>query len=74
MNSDLKRVRDGQGLEDSTPGSPALKKRSLLSSSRAKAEDGDIMGDWMEVVEVSYSIGFERRDVSDQRTKRRASC
>lgn len=67
-------MRDGQGLEDSAPGSPALKKRSLLSSSRAKAEDGDIMGDWMEVVEVSYSIGFERRDVSDQRTKRRASC
>jgi len=74
MNSDLKRVRDGQGLEDSAPGSPALKKRSLLASPRAKAEDGDIMGDWMEVVEVSHPFGFDRRDVSDQWRKRRTPC
>jgi hypothetical protein len=61
MNSDLKRVREGQGLQDSTPGSPALKKRSLISSSRTEAKDGDIMADWMEVVEVSLQFRHDQR-------------
>jgi len=57
MNSDLKRVRDGQASDDVTSGSPVLKKRSLGTPPRSEVKSEGMTGDWMEVVEVSlYSL------------------
>ena len=53
MNSDLKRVRDGQASDDVTSGSPVLKKRSLGTPPRSEVKSEGMTGDWMEVVEVS---------------------
>jgi len=53
MNSDLKRVRDGQAADDVTSGSPVLKKRSLGTPPRSEVKSEGMTGDWMEVVEVS---------------------
>lgn len=53
MNSDLKRVRDGQASDDVASGSPVLKKRTLGTPPRAEVKSEGMLGDWMEVVEVS---------------------
>jgi hypothetical protein len=53
MNSDLKRVRDGQASDDVTSGSPVLKKRTLGTPPRSEVISEGMTGDWMEVVEVS---------------------
>jgi hypothetical protein len=56
MNSDLKRVRDGQTSDDVTSGSPVLKKRSLGTPPRSEVKSEGMTGDWMEVVEVSLLL------------------
>ena len=59
MNSDLKRVRDGQASDDVTSGSPVLKKRSLGTPPRSEVKSEGMTGDWMEIVEVSlHSIKY----------------
>jgi hypothetical protein len=59
MNSDLKRVRDGQASDDVTSGSPVLKKRSMGTPPRSEVKSEGMTGDWMEVVEVSLHPVFE---------------
>jgi len=60
MNSDLKRVRDGQASDDVTSGSPVLKKRSLGTPPRSEVRSEGMTGDWMEVVEVSLHSSKNR--------------